>query len=151
MANEAAPFFYRDPAGREDICSTGGEKENEQKREKKRCGFVGVVLIKSVPSPFFPFLRVSKGKETPNFFRLGISLWCVGLSHTIWEEERFDTYCLLFSFLPFSILSFWWKCKFWQERKERRRGCISSISLLCDIIPSAARASLFYQRKMRTQ
>jgi hypothetical protein len=52
----------------------GGRRKMNKKGKKKRCGFVGVVLIKSVPSPFFPFLRVSKGKETPNFFRLGISL-----------------------------------------------------------------------------
>jgi hypothetical protein len=102
-------IFYRDPAGREIFVAPGGKWE--KKKEKKRCGFVGVVLIKSVPSPFFPSSECPKEKKRPTFSDLGSPCDVLGY-HTIWEEERFDTYCLLFYFLPFSILSFWWKCKF---------------------------------------
>lgn len=137
MANEAEPFFYRDPAGREDIFSTGGRRKMNKKGKKKGAALLLLFLSKVSHLFFFPSSECPKEKKRPTFSDLGSPC-----DDTVWEEERFDTYCLLFYFLPFSILSFWWKCKFWQERKERRRGCISSISLLCDIIPSAARASL---------
>lgn len=64
------------------------------KKEKKTVRLCWCCSYQKCPISFFPFLRVSKGKETPNFFRLGISLWWHRMGR---RKVRYILFAILFS------------------------------------------------------
>lgn len=68
MANEAEPFFYRDPAGREDIFSTGGRRKMNKKGKKKGAALL-LLFLSKVSHLFFSLPQSVQRKRNAQLFQ----------------------------------------------------------------------------------